>query len=96
MPIDFDKIKTSLQNGTEVAMQKSHNFIEISSLKLRISGVEKKIQELYNQIGESYYKQYKNEKSNHNELIKLCKEITELNEEIKYLQNKIDKIKKDQ
>jgi len=95
MPIDFNKIKDSVQNGTEVVMQKSQDFIEVSSLKLRISGVEKKIQDLYNQIGEAYYKQYKNDKFNHNDLIKICKEINELNEDIKYLKNKIDKIKKE-
>lgn len=95
MPIDLNKIKTSVQNGTEVVAKKSQELIEISSLKIRICSTEKKIQELYNKIGEKYYKQYKSEKYNNDEFKKLCKEINELNEDIKYLNHKIEKIKED-
>ena len=94
MPIDLNKIKTSVQNGADTVAKKSQEVIELSSLKLQISSAEKKIQELYNNIGEKYYKQYKSEKNNSDELKKLCKEINELNEDVKYLKNKIEKIKK--
>jgi len=94
MPIDLNKIKTTMQNGADTVAKKSQELVEMSSIKLQISSSEKKIEELYNKIGEKYYKQYKNEKYNNDDLKKLCKEINELNEDIKYLKNKIEKLKR--
>jgi DNA repair exonuclease SbcCD ATPase subunit len=90
--INYIKIKDSIANGAETIAKKSQEFIEISSLKLRISSYESKIKELYNELGEKYYKLYRHGKDENNNLKKICKRIDELNTDINVINKKIKDI----
>lgn len=93
MPIDFDKIKNSIQDGAEAIVNKSKDLAEISKLNVKIISFENKIKELYKEIGEEFYSQYKEDKRENNKILKLCKEIEEIEKDIKHMKKKIENIK---
>jgi len=94
MDINYIKIKDSITSGAEVIAKKSQEFIETSSLKMKIYVCENKIKELYNEIGEKYYKLYSHGKDENNNLRKICKRIDDLNTDIDNLNKKIKDIDK--
>jgi hypothetical protein len=90
--INYIKIKDSITTGVEAIAKKSQEIIEISALKMRISLCESQIKDLYNEIGEKYYKLYRYERYENSNLKKICKKIDELNKEIKGINKKIKDI----
>ena len=96
MPINFHDIKHSIQDGAEVLANKSKRFAEISSLNIRIMSSESSIKNLYKDIGEEFYNQNKHNKKENNLILNLCKEIDEINDEIKSMKKKILKLKEEE
>jgi len=92
MDINYINIKDSIANGAEVIAKKSQQFIELSSLKMKVSVCESKIKELNNELGEKYYKLYRYGKDENNNLRKICKKIDELNTDINVISKKIKDI----
>ena len=92
MDINYMNIKDSIANGAEVIAKKSQDFIEISSLKLKIHSCENQIKDLYKEIGEKYYKLYSHGKDENSNLKKICKKIDELNTDISIINKKIKDI----
>ena len=90
--INYIKIKDSIANGAEALARKSQEVIEISSLKMKISLCGSKINELYNELGEKYYKLYRHGKDENYNLNKICKKIEELNKDISDINKKIKDI----
>ena len=92
MDINYIKIKDSIANGAEVIAKKSQELIEVSSLKIKISMCDSKINDLYNEIGEKYYKLYRHGKDENSNMKRICKKIDKLNSDINDLNKRIKDI----
>jgi ribosomal protein L40E len=83
-------LKMSIEEGTDVAVKKSQTFIEYSDLSLTVASLKKKTSEIYAELGEKIYKEFKDGEPKALNV----KMIWEYCEEIKGLEKEICKLKK--
>jgi hypothetical protein len=77
-----------MEEGAESVAKKSSELIEVSKINLEISSEEKKAYELYAKIGRKIYKRYMEGKEIDKDLISKCKEIEDIESDIKELEEK--------
>lgn len=85
-------LKMSLKDGKDTAIKKSKTFIEYSDLSLSISACKKEIDEIYRDIGEKVYNNYKKGENITEKLNEFFESIKDLEEEEKKLKKKILKL----
>lgn len=83
------KSKEVIETQATTLSKKSKEVMEITKLKFRKAQIEGQIKEKYSKIGEEVYKSFQGEKLNSPLLEKVCKEIEELDDEIKELNMRI-------
>lgn len=89
-------LKFSLEESADAAAKKSQTFIEYSDLSLSMSSLKKKIAEIYAQLGEKIYKDFKSGEPNSlnaKVILQYCEEIKEIEKEINKVKKKMLKLK---
>jgi len=89
---NFDKIKDSISNGLEVISNKSEDFIEISKLKFKIHSEENSMEELYKDMGKELYAIFKANNHIDESLLDYCNTLKKIEDRIKNLEKKLNKI----
>ncbi len=83
------------QKGAEKVSQKSGEMIETTKMNGKINTEEKKIKDIYYEIGKTLYENYKYGVAVDSDMAEFCIKIDEANEKIQELKEEIEKIKKD-
>ncbi|WP_051624256.1 zinc ribbon domain-containing protein [Clostridium akagii] len=87
--MDFEKMKDSIENGAGDVFKRTEEFISTSKLNFKISDREQKIEDLYLKIGKKIYKKYDEKSPIEGYIIKDCKDIKRIQDEIEIIKNKI-------
>ena len=86
-------ISKYFKTGVDVIIKQSQNILEISRLNLDILSMEKEINLLYLEIGETLFKEYPNHNTISKNMIKCCEEVSKLMKNISKAEENISKIK---
>ena len=78
----FDKLSKKASKAYKVTADKTGKIAKETKLKLKISELKSKIEDLYEEIGEIIYQGYKNGEAIEDKITNKCKEIDEINNEI--------------
>lgn len=90
----LDNISKKVGDAAKTAAKKSGEIVEVTKLNRSISLNEEKINKLYIEIGKVFYLKHENGDSlAGEELTAWCNQISELNEEIENLKDKILELK---
>ncbi|WP_461206558.1 hypothetical protein [Clostridium sp. DL1XJH146] len=84
------------QKGAEKVSQKSGEVIETTKLNGKISTEEKKIKDIYYEIGKTLYENYKFGVAVDSDIAEFCVKIDESNGKIEEFKEEIQKIKSDE
>lgn len=89
----WDDLGRKVSKGTKTFSQKSVEIFEIAKVKLDIASEKDKIGRLYEEIGKSVYRDYKQGSLKEKQTTDKCKAIDELNRKIDRLNRKVTQIK---
>jgi ubiquinone biosynthesis protein UbiJ len=89
----FDKIKDAAKKGTILAQQ----TVDITKINSQISSKKKEIEERYTKIGHNVYEAHRMNRRDVAEapILKLCSEVSRLQQDITSLEQRINAIKKE-
>lgn len=87
----FEQLGKKISDAGQGASQQVKNFAEITRLNSTISDKEKRIAQLFAEIGQAYYEKHKND--SHAESYERIAEISNLNAEIQRCREEIKQIK---
>ena len=82
----FDKLSKKASKAYKVTADKTGKIAKETKLKLKMSDLKSKIEEIYENIGEIVYQGYKSEEQIEEKINEKCKEIDGINKEINSLE----------
>ena len=82
----FDKLSKKASKAYKVTADKTGKIAKETKLKLKMSDLKSKIEEIYENIGEIVYQGYKSEGQIEEKINEKCKEIDGINKEINSLE----------
>lgn len=89
----FEQIGKKLSDAGQGAAQQAKNFADVTRLNSTISEKEKRIAQVYAEIGQAYYERHKNDRNLQAEEAERIKEINTLNAEILQCQESVKQIR---
>ena len=92
----FDKMKQTIDKGVATVSVKSTSLIEVNKIKLQITQLKERIDNLKIEAGELLYSNYKGYEVDDETYARIFKEIDSLYEEIKEKEDTIAQIKKEE
>ncbi len=87
----FDKSK--LEQKASKIVQKSGDMVESGKIKLNITNLEKEINSLKSELGNTLYNAFKAGNNAESELTAICNKIDEKYQEIDVLQKQLEELK---
>lgn len=91
---NLGKISKSIGDKASSAAKKSAEIFESTKINMSIDSEKDKIAEIEGQIGHLIYTGYKEKENVEDKVMKLCRQIDEINENIASLGKKLARIKK--
>lgn len=87
----FEQLGKRLSDAGQTVAQQTKNFADVTQLNTQIGGKEKRINQLYQSIGQAYYEKHKEDASDEDQW--KIDEINSLFAEIQQCKEKISQIK---
>ncbi|MDP4089470.1 MAG: zinc ribbon domain-containing protein [Bacillota bacterium] len=90
---NFGKISKSIGDKASFAAKKSSELFEVTKINMAIDSEKEKVIEIEEKIGHLVYTAYKEKENVDSSVLKLCRKIDEITENIASMTKKLAKIK---
>lgn len=89
----IEKIISNVEKTTKAVVQKSNDMVELTKIKVALSGDEAKAEGLIREAGELVYAAYKDGTGDPEDVEKVCKQLEQLEEEIVKKKNQLARLR---